>query len=84
MKRKTSELVRLKNDENLTANVLVWRKAAKAAGFRIRFYGRCENRRGVFEMTYRKYHQNAANSNDISLSSVQADYCYEFVGYKTR
>jgi hypothetical protein len=81
MKRKTSELVRLKNDENLMANVIAWRTVAKAAGFIIRFYGRCADKKSAFKLT-KRHHSIHANSNDITLSSKEAKYCYEFVGYK--
>jgi hypothetical protein len=59
------------------------REALKRRGLGTRVYGRCKNKRKVFEKNGRFYHpQSCVNSkNDISLKSPEATDCYEWALY---
>ena len=46
-----------------------------------RVYGRCKNVREVFEKTGRRFKTNTPMSNDITLKTPEAKYCYEWVLY---
>lgn len=83
-KRWLIPLVTLKNDDQLEANVLTLRKAAKLTGTRIRLYGRCHDRRTAFSTIPRGYAEGqGGNSNSIySIKSPLAKFCYEWKVYR--
>jgi hypothetical protein len=59
------------------------REALKKKGLGTRVYGRCKNKRKVFEKNGRKYHPWYGENvkNDISLRSAEATDCYEWAVY---
>jgi len=60
------------------------RDALRKKGLGTRVYGRCKNKRKVFEKNSRRYHHMTTSdnfANDISLRSAEATDCYEWAVY---
>jgi hypothetical protein len=75
-------LVRIANTPEGIQAIKDMRGRAKVYGMKLTVYGRAK-RKEVFEKTGRKYRAGrGGNGNNISLSSKEAPYCYEWVVYR--